>query len=635
MCGFAGLFLINNLKKNELKKMSTSIKFRGPDDYGEFINLEKQIAFFHNRLSIQDISSAGHQPMYSFSKRFVISFNGEIYNHLELRKIIEDNYHNEIIWNGNSDTETLVNLFELFSIKKAISLCVGVFSFALWDQKENILHLVRDRIGEKPLYYGFNNNIFFFGSDLATFKSSSYFYPKIDLESLKLYFKLNYIPSPYSIYKNIHKLSPGSVLSISLNERKINIKKYWNLKKNINKFSYEDAINISKERIEKSVSQQMISDVSIGSFLSGGIDSSLVTYYMQKNSMKKINTFNVSFDDKNYNESEYASNIAKFIGTNHNTIHIKNSDYFNSLENINNVFSEPFADSSQIVTSLISNKAKENVSVILSGDGGDEAFAGYNRHLIAKKILQINYLFPFSIRKYIFGILPYLSNSKLLKLNYYLLKLLNSKYSVKNIEIRIQKLSNVLLSKNNNYAYLKMFINPSNNLFHFDQDLEKNLIDKMDIKINELDDIVYNDIKYYLSDDIMCKVDRSSMFSSLETRMPLADSNILEHTSYIDYNHKVKNGEIKHILKKITSDLFPKNFFNRPKMGFEIPLDNLLRTTFRDWAEDLLSDKNLSKYDFINKKNTRLLWKNHMNNIGNNQHELWSILMFCNWSKSN
>ncbi len=633
MCGFAGIYLFNKFNRSDYNKMSNELKFRGPDEFGEFIDIENQIAFFHQRLSILDLTKNGSQPMESFSSRFVIAYNGEIYNHLDIRKIINEN--NNINWKGSSDTETLLNAIEIFGINKALNICTGVFSFVLWDKKNKELSLARDKLGEKPLYYGFNNSIFFFGSDLFPFKKSQLFVPKINEKSLKVYFNLNYIPAPYTIYKDIHKLSGGEYITISSKNKNLNPIKYWKLEKNKNfNFNKIDKIEYFKNKVEESVKRQTISDVPIGSFLSGGIDSSIVSYFMQKNSLNKIKTFNVSFEDSEYDESFYAKEIAKFIGTDHHTLKLSKDSFTNVLTKLNDIFSEPFSDSSQIVTYLISNFAKKNVSVILSGDGGDEGFSGYNRHLIAKKINTFNKLVPLFLRKNLFKFLEK-NNYKHLENLLFVFKKLNRQVNVKNISHRYHKITRSLLSRDLNELYLNFFINRPKFFINNELNNIKYVKEKLNLNLSNLNDISFYDIKYYLSDDIMCKVDRASMANSLETRMPLADANIISDTLELDYKDNVKNNTNKYILKKISQNIFPETLIKRPKMGFEIPLSGLLKTSFKEWSEDLIYSSQTKKDEFINFKNLETIWNDHQKNNSGYHHELWNILIYLNWSVNN
>ena len=634
MCGYVGMFLNNNFNIEHLKLMSETIKNRGPDDSGEYINLNKKISIAHRRLSILDTSNAGHQPMHSHSGRYVIAYNGEIYNHIYLRKIIENHSNFSHSWRGNSDTETILSGFEIFGIEETIKQCTGMFSMAVWDNKLDNLSLIRDRIGEKPLYYGFNNNIFFFGSDVKSFLKNPHFKAEIDNESLELFFALNFIPTPKSIYQNIYKLPAGHILDISLKNKNYEIREYWSLRKNDFNLSYDETIEKTEFQIEETVKNQMISDVPIGSFLSGGIDSSLVTYYMQKNSTKKIKTFTIGFDDAAYDESMHAKKVSNFLGTDHHEILINDSSFVETIPKLNKIYSEPFADSSQVISYLISKKAKEDVTVILSGDGGDESFAGYNRYLIAEKLFNLlnnnPYIFKI-VLPLIFKLIPI---NAIDNLNSITKKFINSKYLVNNLSERIDKLRNTFNSKTNNEIYKSMITRKNQNLFNF-KNTNFNLLEKfLKLDIKNVDDIIYKDIQFYLPDDIMCKVDRSSMESSLETRMPLADFKLIENSYSIDNKFKLRNNDSKHILKKIMYNHIPKKIMDRPKMGFEVPLAKLLRSSLLDWAESLLNKNQLINYGFFNHKEIIKLWNLHKSGKGNYHYHLWSILIFMSWSKN-
>ncbi len=636
MCGFGGMFFFNKFNKEEFYKMSKSLNFRGPDSNGQFIDLESSICLFHNRLSILDLSDAGNQPMSSFSKRFLIVYNGEIYNHKNIRKILKDKYNFDK-WIGHSDTETLVNSIELNGIKDTLNICEGFFSFALWDKKNKELIIARDKIGEKPLYFGFNNSSFYFGSDLFPFKHSKNFKTEIDNNSLKLYFKLNYIPAPFTIYKGIKKLLPSHYMKISLNNRNPKFVKYWDLNNNtkINKnYSEKDLEKIIYSKLEKNVKKQLLSDVPVGSFLSGGLDSSIVSYLMQKNSIDKIKTFNIAFDNSNYDESNFASKIAHHIGSDHNTIVVGNNDFEDAILNINNIFSEPFSDSSQLNSYIISKVAKKSVSVILSGDGGDEGFAGYNRHLVAKNLFFLNKLIPTKLRGIINQLIPY---SLLNNDNSFLFKIfakINKNYKIKNLPHRLLKLNKTITSKDYDDIYLNFFVNHVSNFYNFDNFDNKFLKENINLNINGLNDILTQDINLYLSNDIMCKVDRSSMFNSLETRMPLADADFLSYLNSIDYSKKVVKNNPKHILKNISNKIFPQELIERPKMGFEVPLDKLLKNNFREWSEDLLKNSNLKNYDFLIPQNIKVAWDEFLNGKNHYQHYFWNLLIFLNWNNN-
>ena len=402
MCGIAGIISLNErVNRDTLLLMSQELTHRGPDDFGIWI--DNNIGLSHRRLSVIDLTSAGHQPMCSLGDRFTIVFNGEIYNHLELRKQLD--FFN---WNGQSDTETLLVCIELWGLDKALNKINGMFSFALWDSKKRVVHLARDRMGEKPLYYGWQGDNFLFGSELKALKVHPEFKENIDRESLDLYFRYNYIPAPYSIYENIYKLSPGSVLSLYQGEKKYKIRRYWSIEDkaiagvhNPLPNSEDNLINELECQIKRSIKQKMVSDVPLGAFLSGGIDSSVVVSIMQSLSPQPVKTFTIGFKDEAFDEAKDAKLIAKYLGTDHHELYISAQDVIDVIPLISDLYDEPFSDASQIPTYLVSKLARQEVTVSLSGDGGDELFCGYNRYHVTKKIWNKISIFPLFVRKYI------------------------------------------------------------------------------------------------------------------------------------------------------------------------------------------------------------------------------------------
>ena len=399
MCGITGIIknqISNNLNlEYQIKKMSSSLEHRGPDNFGYWLDNINGVALGHQRLSVIDLSNAGNQPMQFLKGRFVLCFNGEIYNHLEIRKEI-DSFNKEITkWNSSSDTETLLKAFEIWGVKKTLSICSGMFSFALWDKKRKTLILGRDRFGEKPLYYGWVNKDFVFASELKAIKTIVNFNNPICKEALYAYLKFNYVPSPLSIYKNLYKLEPGSFVEIDQSTdkfSKINLEHFWSLENMIKNCQNNEFINETEgiieleKRLTKSVKSQMLSDVPLGAFLSGGVDSSLIVSLMQKENFKAINTFTVGFQDREFDESKKAKAIASHLGTNHNEIFVNEKESLETIPILPKIYDEPFADSSQIPTYLICRAAKQKVTVALSGDGGDEIFGGYNRYNWCPKI---------------------------------------------------------------------------------------------------------------------------------------------------------------------------------------------------------------------------------------------------------
>ena len=659
MCGIAGFlsteneFFLKSLKN--LDNIKDVLYHRGPDDNGIWHNNKELVAFAHTRLSIQDLSAAGHQPMKSSSGRYLMVYNGEIYNHLDLRKKLKY-LDKQISWKGNSDTETLLNSFDNWGIEKTLNLCSGMFSIAVWDIKTKELTLIRDRFGEKPLYFGLVNNNFIFGSELKVFKKISSFDNEISRDSLNLFLRFAYVPGPKSIYKNIFKLPPGAVLKINrdnLNKiisdtensyEKFKIYKWWNAKeifnsKSTNLYSNEEvAINDTEKLLTDSIQSQLISDVPVGTFLSGGIDSSLVSTLMQKKLSINTKTFTIGFDDKKYDESKYAKKIAKLIGTEHNELILNQKEALNIIPTLPKVYDEPFADSSQIPTILLSKFAKQQITVALTGDGGDELFGGYNRYIFLKNFWKKISILPFPLRKTFAetidlfpinfinnfkGIFNLLSGSKVTFFGDKVAKFSHKMKSIKNLD-------ELFLSS------LSTFQEPSSLLVN-SKDLSKDILElKKNLKYFDYEALMmFIDSQTYLVDDILCKVDRASMSTSLETRVPFLDKNVVNLAWRIPTAMKIKNKEGKWILKKILNKYVPKEYFDRPKMGFGIPLGDWLRDELREWAENLLNKKDLESEGYFNSDLVIKLWNEHQNKKRDWQSILWPILIFQSWKKEN
>tara|TARA_A100001011_G_C14318965_1_gene849455 strand:- start:5470 stop:7449 length:1980 start_codon:yes stop_codon:yes gene_type:complete len=659
MCGIAGFLCSqNNTYLKNLKNLNNIkdiLYHRGPDDHGLWYNNEEMISLGHTRLSIQDLSPAGHQPMKSFSKRYIMVYNGEIYNHLVLRNQLKS-LSPKIIWKGKSDTETLLNSFDFWGIEKTLRMCSGMFSIALWDNLDKELILIRDRFGEKPLYFGIVENNFIFGSELKVFKKITNFTNEISRDSLNLFLRFTYVPGPKSIYKNIFKLQPGAFLKINkdnLNKiinyngniyEKFKINKWWNAKEAFNDqssnlySSEESAINDAEKLLTQSIKSQLISDVPVGTFLSGGIDSSLVSTLMKKKLSTKTKTFTIGFEDKKYDESVYAKKIAKIIGTEHNELILNQKEALNIIPNLSKIYDEPFADSSQIPTILLSKFAKQQITVALTGDGGDELFGGYNRYVFLKNFWNKISFFPYPIRK-IFaqtidlfplnfinnfkGIFNLISGSNVAFFGDKVTKFSHKIKSIKNLD-------ELFLSS------LSTFQEPSSLLVN-SKDLSKDIFE-FKKKLNYLDYealMMFIDSQTYLTDDILCKVDRASMSRSLETRVPFLDKDVVNLAWRIPTAMKIKNKEGKWILKKILNKYVPKEYFDRPKMGFGIPLGDWLRDDLREWAENLLNKKDLESEGYFNSDLVLKLWNEHQNNKRDWQSILWPILIFQSWKKEN
>lgn len=656
MCGITGFVSYPSLSsKNKIdviKKMTSKLSHRGPDNSGTWIDHSNNIALGHRRLSIIDLSSAGHQPMLSPCKRFVVVFNGEIYNHLALRNEINNlNRSNKFSnsWLGSSDTETLLRCFEIWGFEKTLSKLVGMFSICLFDKELKVLHLARDRIGEKPLYYGHINNSFVFSSELKALKEYPNFDNKIDRDALKTYFKFLYIPAPQTIYQDLFKLKPGHYLSIpidkihSLKNIKKHISSYWNLSDHIiESNNIKEDIEYVKEleiRLDNAINSQSIADVPLGAFLSGGIDSSLITALMQKNTTTPVKTFTVGFEEIGFDESSYAKNVAQYLGTDHSELFVTSKDARDVIPRLPYIYDEPFADSSQIPTFLVCAAARSKVKVALSGDAGDELFGGYNRYFWGPRIWQKFSWMPFFVRNIIGNSMDLVPSYAL---NY--LEKNISKYSKKNItkiENKFNKVSKGLKSSRNiDDLYLSLISewDASNGIVIDDADTMEDLIsEKTNFKAYQNDSLnmMYKDILSYLPDDILCKVDRASMASSLETRAPFLDHRVVEFALGMPIELKIRNNKGKWALREILNKYVPNEMVDRPKTGFSIPIGDWLRGPLREWAEDLLDDDKIKSQGFLKPENVKSIWALHKSGEYDYTSRIWSILMFQSWLESN
>lgn len=625
--------------------MNLAISHRGPDTNGIWSDKNLGITFGHQRLSIIDLSVEGNQPMQSNSGRFILTYNGEVYNHLEIRKELEQNNSNTK-WRGSSDTETLLEAIDSWGIEIALQKIEGMFAFGLWDKKKRSLILARDRAGEKPLYYGWQgegiNKVFLFGSELKALKIHPMFRGEIYRNAIALQLRHNCIPAPYSIYKDIYKLMPGHYLELKDSDLKKNslppTKSYWSfidtaVYENKNQFSLGD-LDIKKDlekHLKLSVKKQMISDVPLGAFLSGGIDSSTVVALMQSQSSKPIKTFTIGYSENDYDESKYAKKIAKHLGTDHKELYVSPSKAMEVIPKLPTIYDEPFSDSSQIPTFLVSKLAKDHVKVALSGDGGDELFCGYNRYLMGKKFLYISRFMPSSLRKILASSIQQISPKKWNKISNFLPGL--NKYV--NFGDKIHKGASVLASETLYDYYYKLcshWKNPNRIVLNCEE--PKTLLTDLnqDLKnFNIQQQMMILDFITYLPDDILTKVDRAAMANSIETRAPFLDHKLIEYVWKIPHSLKFRNGKGKWILKQILEKYVPKNLSEKPKMGFGVPIGSWLQEPLKDWAENLLSEKRLKQDGFFDSKSIRDKWTEHLSGKKNWQYDLWDILMFQAW----
>ena len=630
MCGFLGFINFNEINKDNLIELSNHLHHRGPDSDSYYINQDKKIYLCHKRLSIIDVSSNASQPMFSQSKRFIIMFNGEIYNF----KYLKNKYLSNYKFQSSSDTEVILGLVELFGFNKTIEKLEGMFAIALFDIKENKFFLTRDRFGEKPLYYynSDNSNKLFFTSDLLFLKKSNLFNNKINLNALGLYFQYNYIPSPYSIYQNIYKVKPGEIIEYNILNYKIKKNIYFDSKtlfnKNKTNLNFDESSSKLDNLLSNKINDQLTSDVPIGTFLSGGIDSTLITTIISKKFIKKIDTFTIGFDNNDFDETLKAKKIADYLGVNHHVEYLNNKNIIDTIDKIPHYFSEPFADSSQIPTLFLSEITRKKVKVALSGDGGDELFGGYNRYLFAISYLNKIKKIPYLLRSATSNSLYYLNKFYVLK---FILNLSNTRNKYAYFNNKIEKTIKLINFKNNfDYYNILTTNNINKNLLKFKHIFNHNpALDTLNFDENLYEKLTNGDILTYLPDDILCKVDRSSMASSLEVRTPFLNHEIAKFATSLPHEYKINKNNTKIILKDIIKKYLPEHLINFPKHGFTFPLNILINTTLKEYFYDNLNSNSLS--DFFDKKEILNLLNSHNNKYNDNSTLLWSILMFKKW----
>jgi len=644
MCGIAGFispFFNNNFEK-AVSSMLNKIEHRGPDDEGIWFDSNYGIALGHRRLSIVDLSSAGHQPMISQCKKYYIVFNGEIYNHNFLREELPDS----IKWKGHSDTETLINAISYWGLKKSLEKLVGMFAFAVWNIDEKKLILARDRLGEKPLYFGFRGETMLFASELKAIEAFPADPLSIDRISLEKYLIYGYVPSPNTIYEGIYKLPPGNFLELSLDDIKKrslpNFSQYWSFdsittRQLSDPFSGSTmkAIDHLENLLKISISGQLLGDVPIGAFLSGGIDSSTVVAIMQSQSRKPINTFTIGFEELKYDESKSAKAISSHLGTNHFEFFLTPKDALNSIPRLSEIYDEPFSDVSQIPTFLISKFASNKVKVCLSGDGGDELFCGYYRHIAGPIIYKILKNIPLPLRKGIATFIKFFPPSSWDRFYYCMESILPKFLRINFPGLKIYKISELINCKNLYEIYLSLISSWSDtkNLISNSQYLKENLKDNQfnfrDKESHQM--MMYLDSINYLPNDILVKVDRAAMSSSLETRMPLLDHRLVEFAWSIPFEYKVQNKRTKWLLREVLKRYLPDYLVEKPKTGFSVPIAEWLRGPLKNWANDLLDEKLITSQEYFSFEPIKLKWQQHLSGNFDYSRELWTILMFQAW----
>ncbi|MEH6590017.1 MAG: asparagine synthase (glutamine-hydrolyzing) [Halioglobus sp.] len=652
MCGLTGFISPPHSQANMLEgvvaSMASALQHRGPDDSGVWVDEAAGIALGHRRLSILDLSIAGHQPMLSPDGRYVMVFNGEVYNHLELRQELEKEYsrqpspnqvNGDTAWHGHSDTETLLACFASWGIAETLESAVGMFAIALWDLETRTLTLARDRMGEKPLYYGWQGDTFLFGSELKALKAHPAFQAEVDRGALALLLRHNYVPAPFSIYEGIFKLPAGTFLQLQAGQRDTKPVTYWSLAEVAERGteapfggSDDDALAALENHLGAAVRGQMLSDVPLGALLSGGIDSSLIAALMQSNSQKPVNTFTIGFNEREYDEATHARAVAKHLGTNHTELRLNGNEALSLVPELPTMYDEPFADSSQLPTHLVMKLARQHVTVALSGDAGDETFGGYNRYIHVPKVWQRTGWMPQFLRSALGDGLTALPGSMIDRLA----GPVASRFGIAQPGDKAHKLGQRLHDvRSVNDLYVSLVSEwPNVEGIVVGGHVPPNLLDER-VRWPSLTDPVARmmalDGLTYLPDDILVKVDRAAMAVSLETRAPFLDHRVIEFAWSLPMQMKIRNGQGKWLLRRLLDRHVPRALVERPKMGFGIPLDDWLRGPLREWAESLLEEGRLVREGFFHPEPIRDAWEKHCSGRANYGYRLWSVLMFQAW----
>jgi asparagine synthase (glutamine-hydrolysing) len=647
MCRIAGFWDLGHTLKprweETIRAMRDSMTYGGPDDAGLFIDPEEGLALGHRRLAILDLSPLGHQPMFSASGRTVMVYNGEVYNYRSLGSALSSGDKG---FKGTSDTEVILEGIEQWGAEKTVTQCIGMFAWAVWDRREKTLGLVRDRLGIKPLYYGWMDKILLFASELKAFRAVPGFSPSIDRDVLGLFFRHNYIPAPYTIYKNIWKLRPGEILPINseaMKSRALETKPYWSASQIVREGlenPYQGSLEEAQEELEsilnEAVQLRLISDVPLGAFLSGGIDSSAVVSLMRKGSNASVRTFSIGFEQTGYNEAPYAEAVARHLGTDHTELYVTEKEAQALIPSLPFIYDEPFADSSQIPTTLLSKLTRQYVTVSLSGDGGDELFAGYDRYLWGKEIWQkMGWMPPWS-RKGLRAALLILSPSMWDNLFQAISPWLPKSWQTYRPGDRVHKLADSLLFDNRIDLYQWLVSHWREPLalvkgMNGEPATAFDLLEGHSIFPDFIQEMQYLDLVSYLPDDILTKVDRASMSVALEARVPLLDHRLVEFAWRLPLQYKLHDGTGKWVLRQVLNKYVPEKLVERPKMGFGIPIDSWLRGPLKEWAGDLLSPDRLKREGYLNQTMVEIKWKEHQSGKRNWQYLLWDVLMWEAW----
>ncbi|HZF42596.1 MAG TPA: asparagine synthase (glutamine-hydrolyzing) [Sphingomonadaceae bacterium] len=652
MCGIAGLISHRPVDASQLRGMTDPIAHRGPDDEGMWIDDEAHVGLGFRRLSIIELSPAGHQPMHSKDGRYVVSFNGEIYNHAAIRRELEG-LHGTRAWLGHSDTETLVEAICTWGLRAAIERCVGMFAIAVWDKRARWLHLIRDRFGEKPLYYGWVGGDFVYGSELKSFRAHRRFNNPVDRQSLGLLASRNYIPAPHSIFEGIFKLEPGCILSIDPAGARLPltrapepdgplgtciIERYWRYR-DVVAAGLRDPITDEADALDhldrvlgEAIAGQAVADVPVGAFLSGGVDSSMVVALYQKHAPGPVRTFSLGFAQAGFDEAGYARAVAAHFGTEHNERYVTVAETQNVIPLLPAMYDEPFADSSQIPTHLVSRFAREQVTVALSGDGGDELFGGYNRYLSAAKVWRLLDRLPASVRSAIgrsLGALPPAAWNRLAGL----LPGERPPHFGGKVQKGLRTVGSARNLQDVFTSFLDEWSGEPSPVIGVERAMAGGGFD-LGSSAPDATRMMYCDAVTYLPDDILCKVDRAAMAVSLETRVPFLDHRVAALAARIPVSMNISGDTGKLMVRKLLYRQAPRALFERPKAGFAIPIGDWLRGPLRAWAEDLLDASRMKHEGFFDVERIQRRWTAHVSGTQDSTAALWAVLMFQAWHRT-